>query len=248
MKNKNLNKIIQLKETNSTNLYAQELLKTRAVDDFTVIKADYQLQGRGHGSNQWESNPGENLTFSIITFPDSLEASRQFYLSKAVSLGICDCLDQFGLQANIKWPNDIYTDKKKLAGMLIENTLKGNTIEHTIVGLGFNLNQTQFSNELPNPVSVAQLTGNTEDSELWLNCLLSNIYNRLQQLKAGTFEQLDQDYEEKLFQVQEWAKYKSHEEDFEGKITGVDEYGQLCVETRQKGTLHFDFKEIAYCL
>jgi len=248
LNNKNLYKIVNLKKTVSTNRYAKDLLQSRSVDDFTVIKADYQSHGKGHGSNQWESNAGENLTFSTITFPDYLEASQQFYLSKAVSVGICDCLGKSGLEASIKWPNDIYVGKKKIAGMLIENSLKGNKIEHTIIGLGFNLNQTEFSSKLPNPVSVAQVTGKQQNQEEWLNNLVSNISRRLQLLKAGDLSHMDRAYEEHLFQIDQWATYKTNEEYFEGKITGVDEFGQLCVETRQKGILHFDFKEIAYCL
>lgn len=248
MHNKDLYKIINIRKTSSTNLYAKDLIQSRSVDDFTVIKADFQSQGKGHGSNRWESNAGENLTFSIVTFPDYLEASQQFYLSKAVSVGICDCLKESGLEASIKWPNDIYLGKKKLAGMLIENSLKGNKIEHTIIGLGFNLNQTAFSRKLPNPVSVAIATGKQQNHEEWLNNLLANISRQLQLLKAGELNQLDRSYEKHLFQIEQWASYKTNKEHFEGKITGVDEFGQLCVETRQKGILHFDFKEITYCL
>lgn len=131
-----------------------------------VVATREQTAGRGQRGNHWESQPGQNLTFSICLRPAGLAADRQFELSMLVSLAVTDVLGDLFLQmghpelsATIKWPNDIYVGHRKIAGILIENTISSGMIERSIVGIGLNVNQTEFTPYAPNPVSIAQLTG-----------------------------------------------------------------------------------------
>lgn len=127
-----------------------------------VIATREQTAGRGQRGNSWEAEPGCNLTFSMLLRPVTLHPSRQFEISMAVSLSIVDVLDRYLPErktARIKWPNDIYVGDGKICGILIEHSLQGGRIEHTVVGVGININQRVFISDAPNPVSLVQLTG-----------------------------------------------------------------------------------------
>ena len=138
--------------TDSTNLDAWRNKDT--AEDMTVWCAEYQTAGRGQRGNRWESRQGENLMFSILFRPRDLKAAGQFVISQICSVGIVRYLSDLGLDARIKWPNDIYIGDRKICGMLIENTLKGDTLAVSIAGIGLNVNQRVFPPELPNPTSV----------------------------------------------------------------------------------------------
>ena len=130
-----------------------------------IIWADQQSAGRGQRGHKWESRRGENITFSAIFEPRFVPILRQFLLSQAVALGVVDALHYYGIVAKIKWTNDIYVGDKKLAGILIEHKLQGGEIGRTIAGIGLNVNQMEFSPDLPNPVSMQQLTRVELDTE-----------------------------------------------------------------------------------
>ena len=151
--------IIRLDNVDSTNTYLSGIASNSPHG--TCVLADRQSAGRGQRGNTWESEPGKNLTFSVLLRPDGLHASQQFRISQAVSLAITDTLDGFlpeGIEAKVKWPNDIYVGNRKICGILIENTLCGAAIQHSIIGIGLNINQRDFLSDAPNPVSLYQLT------------------------------------------------------------------------------------------
>ena len=145
-------KIVHIDETESTNQW----LKEHGEDDMVVV-ADYQTAGRGCGTNTWESERGQNLLFSVLLHPKQVVASRQFHISMAVSVAICEALEQFIGDVSIKWPNDIYWRDGKLGGILIEHTLQGSGIKDSIIGVGLNVNQRQCTSDAPNPVSLWQI-------------------------------------------------------------------------------------------
>jgi len=145
---------IKLNEVNSTNEYAKVLLSKNKPSEGTVIFAHYQTNGKGQFGKTWKSEKGKNLTFSIILYPNFLEAKRAYSLNQAVSLGLKDCIESQKIPVSIKWPNDIYYHDKKLGGLLIENGLVGENINYSIIGIGLNVNQTTFSQEIPNPTSL----------------------------------------------------------------------------------------------
>lgn len=129
----------------------------------TLLCAYAQTAGRGQRGNSWEAEPGKNLTFSFRFHPEGIRPSEQFRISEATALAVTDALDESGISAKVKWPNDIYVDERKIAGILIEHMISGQSITQTIVGVGLNVNQTSFISDAPNPVSMAMITGREYD-------------------------------------------------------------------------------------
>jgi BirA family biotin operon repressor/biotin-[acetyl-CoA-carboxylase] ligase len=246
-----MNKIIgsyieRIHETGSTNNYAATLLLTKSPPNGAVFVADSQVDGRGQTSSKWESEPNKNLTFSILIYPDFIEITRQFELSKAISLGVADFLMEQAENVAIKWPNDIYIGKKKVAGILIENSVRSTKISSCIVGIGLNINQQVFMSNLPNPVSLSQITGKVYNLEASLTDLCKKIDVRYHQLINGEFRQIDENYTEMLFQLGLWSQYSDEDSDFEGKILGVDQIGRLLIEARSEQINKYQFKEVIF--
>jgi len=150
-------------------------------ESFTVISALEQTRGRGQGEHLWHSAPGENLTFSIFVRYDDkhvLYAKDQQILTMASSIAVIDFLSENSIVAKIKKPNDIYVDDRKICGMLIENSLRGAYMNWSIIGIGINVNQTLFPSDLPNPVSMCQLTHRHFDIKKCLSDLLRHFSHR----------------------------------------------------------------------
>lgn len=237
------NKIITLDETPSTNEYLQELtVKTECFEGLVVITKN-QTQGKGQRGNTWESESGKNLTFSVLLKPNLL-IEEQFVLSQMVSLGIYDFLAKMGFeQVVIKWPNDIYVDGKKIAGILIENTLTANKIANCIVGIGINVNQTQFSPTI-NATSLALLTEQTFEIQPLLNELLKCIEVRYLQLKASKYASIKHEYLNVMLGYQKPLHYLVNNQRITGIIKGISPIGKLQVEINNQLN-EFNLKEIS---
>lgn len=191
--------LIFVKNLPSTNTYAASLLRDNELTEGTVIHTNHQSSGRGQGGNKWESEDGKNLLISIVLFPSMIIPAEQFFLSMAISLGICDFLDKYTSSVSIKWPNDIYVNNDKIAGILIENSIMGNIIEHTIAGIGINLNQTKFLSDAPNPVSLSNLTGKEYDVSECLWQLVTDLDKRYKSLLSGETARIKAEYFSKLY-------------------------------------------------
>lgn len=174
--------ILWLQEAESTNRSARERIGSS--DNMSVIAAVVQTAGRGQGSNTWFATKGLNLTFSIIYTPVKLYTDDILLITCATTLGIRDYLLGQGIEADIKWPNDIWVNGRKICGILIENILEGKQIQSSIIGIGFNLNQTGWPKDLPNPVSLKQLTGRHYSPEPELESLMYKICRRFAQLDS----------------------------------------------------------------
>ncbi len=146
-----------LEEVDSTNSYVT--LHSAELDNMTMVIADRQTAGRGQRGNSWESEPGKNLTFTLLYRPATLHARLQFSISEATALAVVDFLGDSGIEAKVKWPNDIYVGDSKICGILIEHSLLGADIANSRIGAGINVNQREFLSDAPNPVSMVQLTG-----------------------------------------------------------------------------------------
>ena len=151
--------IIWLERVDSTNDEARRHISE--IDNLSVVSALEQTKGRGQHGNTWLSMPGENLTFSLIVKDFRIKANEQSAISQATALSLTKILGRYGIEARIKWPNDIYAGDNKICGILIENSLKGMEIDWSIIGIGLNVNQTSFPEELPNPTSMRLCTGNS---------------------------------------------------------------------------------------
>jgi BirA family biotin operon repressor/biotin-[acetyl-CoA-carboxylase] ligase len=247
MKREKLN-IITLTEVDSTNNYANRLISEGSAENGSVVVSHYQKSGRGQRGNSWESAPGKNLLASIIVFPQFLPAAQQFYLSKIISLTIYDWLSTQVQDVSIKWPNDIFVGKKKIAGILIENSILGSRIHSAVIGFGINLNQVKFSPEHPNAVSLKLLTKNNFNIQDTVVQLHSIFMNWLGKLESGLLEEINRAYHRDLFRRNEWALYWKDDNLFEARILGTGEFGQLILEDRDGRLSEYMFKEVEFVI
>lgn len=212
-----------------------------------IVWADVQSAGRGQRGHKWESRKGENLTFSAIFEPTFLPATQQFLISEVVALAMVDALRYYGIGAKIKWTNDIYVGDKKLAGILIEHKLTGLNISRTIAGIGLNVNQMEFSKELPNPISMRQITRIELDAEEVLQRVANELMARYEMLRCGMHEQLQADYQELLYRRDALHWYFLPDgKAFRGTIRGVEPSGALRVENEKGEERSYLFKEIEF--
>lgn len=235
-------------ELNSTNDYALEMLAKNKPAEGTIIRAATQSAGRGQFGSRWESAAGQNLLVSAIFYPRWLEASQQFGLSIAVALALCDTVialsPQHASSIRVKWPNDLYLADKKAAGILIQNNLQGSVLRASVVGIGLNVNQTQFPETTPNATSLALCFGGSFDLETLTSALCENLERRYLSLKAGNRMGLWAEYERKLFRNGETTRFETLEgRFFTGTIIGVAEDGRLKIET-ENGVHLFNLKEV----
>lgn len=224
--------LIQLKSTGSTNQYALNLIKTRSLGEGSVVYTQSQTQGKGQGNNRWESEPGKNLTATIVLYPTFLKPEHQFMLTKVVSLSVCSLLDNYMLpyRPMIKWPNDIYVNQNKVAGILINNEISGNTITQSIAGLGLNINQESFSVNAPGAISLKMLTGNEFDLHKTLTEWHSSMEQWYKKLLKQDFKSIDIAYLDRLYHLNQPAEYLIRGERMEATILGLAEYGILLLK------------------
>lgn len=154
-------KIIWMDEVDSTN--SEAVRRLESLDNMSVLAARCQSAGRGKDTHKWITAPGENLTFTIVLKYSYFLAANQMLLSAAAAASVVNFLAGEGISAWVKWPNDVYVEKKKICGILIEHRIKGKVLKSSIIGIGINLNQTVFDPLVPNPTSVALLTGRKLD-------------------------------------------------------------------------------------
>lgn len=226
--------IVFLKSVDSTNNYANTLLAENQQITERVISAFEQTNGRGQTTNKWASAQGQNLTFSLILDSGFLPAEKQFSLSQVIALAIIDLLNSIHIEAVIKWPNDILVERKKISGILIENSVMGKQLHSSVIGIGLNVNQNDFSQlEIP-ATSIRNVTTYNYDCKKLLNKLLDSLHQRIDILKKQYFDAIQKEYLRYLFQYNEVALYKSMEDTFEAKIIGVSGFGELILETKNE--------------
>lgn len=229
----------------STNRHC-ELLNLNQIEEFVVICALNQTAGRGQGSHTWESQPNKNLSFSIILHPTLLPIPQQFMLTKVLSLGISDHLQKMvpNHKVHIKWPNDIYVDNRKICGILVKAQLHGKIFQHAICGIGINVNQTQFSEWIPNPTSLKLLTEKDYPLDEILPQFIQSIQLRYQQL-SNSQETLNQDYLSILLNRGTMRRYHYHDDIITATILDVNDFGHLRLLTSQGSTIICQHGEIS---
>lgn len=239
--------LLEPEEIDSTNGFAMELLHTGKPPEGTCILTWYQYSGRGQRGTSWISEPGKNITASIILFPGFLLPTEQFLLNKAISLGVYDyAKSMLGKNVAVKWPNDIIYKGKKLAGILIENTIRSTSLASSVIGIGFNINQTKFATEANNPTSLKK---NLRKEFIVRECfadLLSFLESRYLQLKSGKSKQLHSEYLNALYLLGKWRYFETQAGRIRLKITGVNAEGKLETENKSGNKVYFNFKEIIF--
>ncbi|MEL7119406.1 MAG: biotin--[acetyl-CoA-carboxylase] ligase [Bacteroidota bacterium] len=238
----------QLDHCDSTNTFAFDLLSKQRPKEGTAILTFNQTKGRGQQGTSWQSAPYKNIATSIILYPTFLLPNQQSLLSQMISLAVKAFFEYYLTQKKVfvKWPNDIYVENKKIAGILIQNQISSKSINTSVIGIGINVNQESFSNELARATSLALETNNTFDLQDLSFSLFSFLDQYYQVLQNKSFEEIHTEYLQNLYLFNQWTDFESSEgEKFLGKITNVDQNGHLVVETN--GMLKtFSMKEIRF--
>lgn len=237
--------IIKLNAIDSTNSYLKELHSKNIVEDLTVVMTKHQINGRGQMGSNWESQKGKNLTCSVLKRFSNLQASDSFYISMVTSLAIVRTLKSFNIpKLRVKWPNDILSENQKICGILIENVIKNNKIEASIIGVGININQTKFKN-LPQASSLKNIKGQLFDVEEILDRLLKHLRYYFEVFNKGNHTIIKDKYENRLFRINKPSSFKAKNGDiFPGYIKGVDPAGNLLILTEDEHVKAFELKEI----
>lgn len=247
----NKRRIHHTEQTDSTNrdlaeLIQQEDIAGNELPEFLMLRADYQTAGRGQGTNRWLSSPKKNLLCSIY-FRPPLPANRQFIFNEYFALAVRQFLLPYCKKdVKIKWPNDIYVDGKKIAGILIEHSVMGDTLRHTIAGIGLNVNEEQFPGCLPNPVSLLQITNNQYDIKEIATQFLCQCQQMYAMILERRFDELECEYLRNLYQINEWKRYEIEGRAVEARITGLDTYGRLELEGRDGKCWRCGMKEVRF--
>ena len=238
-------RIIKVNAINSTNEFARDLYHGNSDFEPVCVVAHTQKKGKGQRGAGWMSNPGENLTFSVLYPHAHLAVTDQFLLNAAVALAIADVLEEYEIPGiKVKWPNDIMSSNYKICGILIENVLKNDRISASVVGVGLNVNQMEFLN-LPQAGSMQQMSGRNFDLDRLLKDLLDSIEKRLQFLSTSGKNSLLEEYTFKLFKKDKVSAFELPDEShLTGIIRGVTQSGRLNLEIEDSGYVNFDLKEI----
>ena len=236
--------IIKLDAIDSTNSYLKTICVKNTPKDLTVVIAEHQTNGRGQMGTNWQVEASKNLTFSVFKHVSFLKVSEQFYISMAVALGITIALKELQIpKITIKWPNDILSEHKKIAGILIENVIKNNTLEGSIIGVGLNVNQKFFDN-LPNASSLSLISGIVYNKDEVFHLILKNILEYLKRLESD-LKPLKKEYEDKLFRIKKPSTFKSNgAQVFSGFIEGVSLDGKLKLRLEDDIIKTYDLKEV----
>lgn len=242
-------KILHFDEINSTNVFLYDKIsENNDISDMVVVAA-HQTAGRGMDKNRWESEAGMNLLFSIALNVNFLEAENQFKISQAVSVAIVETLSQFvdDKRLFIKWPNDIYFGDKKLAGMLIQNTIEGRMMGVSIIGIGLNVNQIEFSKDIPNPISLKMISGRDFDLDNLLNLLVSSIKTKVESLRDKENQnEINEKYVSRSYRFGIWSDYFYQNQVKSMIIRGFDKYGRLLLHDKEGAEIVCDVKELQF--
>ena len=243
--NFSLMNIIKLNAIDSTSSFLKELLVQQHVDNFTTVIAENQMKGRGQVGNVWKSENGKNLTFSVLVKDSIMDSNAIFDLNTVVSVSIIRALEKFKInKLAIKWPNDILSENKKIAGILIENIFKGNNEIVSIVGIGLNVNQMHFDN-LPQASSLAILNNKFFDKELLLEEIIYQIKFHITQLTKGVKTDFWKEYHDLLFKKDIPSVFEDiNKLQFQGIIKGVTKFGKLIIMFEDDSFKEYNIKEV----
>ena len=240
-------KRIALDTVDSTNAYAKTLPADES-KELTLVTAEFQEAGRGAGTNSWESERSQNLLFSLIAYPQQLQANQMFALSEVTALAIRDALCSYTEGFQIKWPNDVYHNDKKIVGMLIENDLQGKWVRRSIIGVGVDINQTRFLSDAPNPISLAQILGKEVDRDQVLNSIMQQFNHYYGMMEREQFTELHNRYMQYLYRKGELHAYSDDKGTFHARIIDVAPTGHLVLECENGEQRRYAFKEVRFII
>ncbi|MGE0588346.1 MAG: biotin--[acetyl-CoA-carboxylase] ligase [Cyclobacteriaceae bacterium] len=235
--------IVFVPECHSTNTLAVELGQKRDLAEGTIIITNNQTKGRGQQGNNWITEPGKNLTFSIILKPTFIHTKDQFLLNMAISLGVSDFLSDLNKPVHVKWPNDVMVDHKKICGILIESQIQGSAFNRTVVGIGLNVNQNGFST--PQATSMTLESAVTYELQTCLDGLCGTLEQWYLQVRQRDYQKIRATYLDRLYGAFVKRTFVQKGEAFEGTIEGVDDSGRLMIGTPD-GLKYYNTKEVGF--
>lgn len=240
--------LIELAETPSTNDYLEALLMKERPLEGSMVTAGFQSEGKGQEGNGWESEAGKNMLVSVVLYPEFLNADQQFFITMAVSLSVCSLIVEIEpqLKPMIKWPNDIFINKRKAAGILIKNAISGNGILYTIAGVGLNVNQQQFSDNIPLAVSLSGVTGRSYHLPTLLTKWHEHLMFWYEQMKLGNFGYLKEQYLNRFYRLNEPCEYLIDGKKVTATIKGIGSYGRLKLIDSDGTTYLCNMKEVVF--
>jgi BirA family biotin operon repressor/biotin-[acetyl-CoA-carboxylase] ligase len=234
--------IFRLDKVDSTNNFAANLIEEQLCRNGALILADAQTAGKGQRGSVWESDPRKNLLCSYVYFPDNLSVDFLQELNMCLSISLIKCLKYFEIDAEIKWPNDILVDGKKISGILIENNVRAGKVISMIFGIGLNINQQSFLNL--DATSMALIRG-AEFGIDEVSLQLTKEFNHWISFVGGNHQTLKLVYLNQLYGLNKNHSFKSQDHEFEGVIVGVNDFGEL--EINMLGEIRaFKNKEISF--
>lgn len=250
--------ITNLETTTSTNTYMHDLVNNKKtitndlitidVPEFYTVSSNFQTEGKGQKNNSWHSEPGKNMLLSTVVYPKD-KGEDQFNVNMKICLGILDyCKSNIAEEGfSIKWPNDIYYHDKKIGGLLIEHSIIGESILYTIIGIGLNINQTEFPEDLPNPISAAQICNYNFNLDECVRELLLNLSEKKKYYNKHP-DLLKKDYLSSLYRYKTWSKFQIKNETLTASIEDVNKYGMLCLKDEANIKHECGFKEVSYII
>ncbi len=238
-------RIIKLNAIDSTNTYLKQICDDEELEDYTVVITNHQTRGRGQMGTIWNSEKAKNLMCSVFKNASLIKVDQQFYISIVTSLAIVKALQSFSIpKLNVKWPNDILSENKKVCGILIENVIKNKRLDCSIIGIGLNVNQTEFE-QLPNASSLKLLTGTVYNIDELLQLILFNLKHYFKFLEQGRQEFVKREYENLLFRKDKPSSFKDQKGNiFAGFIKGINAVGNLQILLEDDILKEFDLKEV----
>ncbi len=237
--------IIKLNAINSTNDYLKGLLAQRYVENFTVVAAENQTQGRGQMGAKWDAEPGKNLTFSVLVKDLLLKIEEIFALNAAVALSIVQSLEEFVKKdIYIKWPNDILAGNYKIGGVLIENSIRNDGEIYSVIGIGLNVNQVDFEG-LPKASSLAVVAGKPFEKNEIMMSITDNLRRNVSRILNKDTEMIWKMYHDRLFKKDIPMTFEKEGRRFMGIIKSVTQNGNLLVQMEDDQMVSFGLKEVA---
>lgn len=262
-------RMIELDETDSTNNFLKGYRPLTPVD-VTLVTAEHQSAGRGQAGNSWESERSQNLLFSLLLTACPVPSDQLFSISEAIALAIREAImdeitrhssfdTRHSSPVTVKWPNDIYVDDRKIAGILIENDLQGSSVSRSIIGCGVNVNQDSFrfptlapaaSNGeklSPTPVSLFQLLGHTTERRFVLERIMEHFMHHYADLQRGAFDDIHTRYHAALYRSSGLHPFRDADGPFRASIEGVAPTGHLLLRDTDQRLRRYAFKEVSFC-
>lgn len=234
-----------LKETDSTNAALYKLSRSATLPEGFVLYTDFQASGKGQSGNSWHSSPGQNLLFSLLLYPRHIDLYEHFILSQIVSIGIKKTLDCYAEGISIKWPNDIYWNNRKITGILIENSLQGPSIQQSVIGIGINVNEKEFPEDIPNPVSLWQITG----KKYARLPILEEVAAQIKEIyQSWDVDMIRSQYQDMLFRKDGYHLFRDEQATFKARINDVKPDGLLELEKENGEIRGYYMKEVSFII